>query len=470
MKKLIAFALATLSFGAFAQIKNPKFSGLEGWYTSDVKGAAYDIDSASNSTHRTSLKLIGSDPGAVSTFSQRVGYTTGKLKVVTLSAEVKTVDVVRGVSLWCQIWDGDKQIAFSNSNMQLGTLTGDNNWRKMSIDLILPAETRTLVIGGYLLGKGISWITDVSLNEKNATASYKDATVYTNEIKQLIKDNSLYKDSIEWNNIEEDLAYINQRIDSTNYDLINQYYTRVLRNAGDIHSFFQNRSQAKSYANGNTVALKPESNFLDGKIAYIKVPAFGSVNTAAVNNFADTIQKMIRALDEQNPKGWIVDLRGNTGGNMYPMIAGLGPLTGTGKLGYFVGAKKNAWSYEKGASGMAKVKSPYQLKMPNTKISVLIDQKTASSGEMTAVSFIGKPNVKLFGQPSAGYITANQSFKLSNGGMLLLATTFVSDRNNKIYLSKIDPDFLVETSESKDLALLKATEWLSKNNENEKGN
>ena len=35
-------------------------------------------------------------------------------------------------------------------------------------------------------------------------------------------------------------------------------------------------------------------------------------------------------------KGWIVDLRGNFGGNMWPMLLSVEPLIGNGTLGYFV--------------------------------------------------------------------------------------------------------------------------------------
>ena len=38
--------------------------------------------------------------------------------------------------------------------------------------------------------------------------------------------------------------------------------------------------------------------------------------------------------------GWIIDLRGNGGGNMYPMLAGLKPFLGDTVLGAFVGPDK----------------------------------------------------------------------------------------------------------------------------------
>ena len=104
--------------------------------------------------------------------------------------------------------------------------------------------------------------------------------------------------------------------------------------------------------------------------------------------------------------------------------------------------------------------TPYQLKNKNNKIAVLIGPRTGSSGEMTAITFIGQKNTKLFGEPSGGYITANQMFKLSDGSNLLLATSYVADRNQKKYIDRIYPDVVVKAIAGKDEALQIANEWL----------
>ncbi|HKG06448.1 MAG TPA: S41 family peptidase [Pedobacter sp.] len=189
--------------------------------------------------------------------------------------------------------------------------------------------------------------------------------------------------------------------------------------------------------------------------------------------FATTIQNIIYKLDTENQiKGWVVDLRQNTGGNMYPMIAGLGPLTGEGNLGYFISMshKKEAmylWFYKKGGSGAAsgtivQLSKPYSLKNKAVKVAVLIGPNTSSSGEMTAISFIGKKNARLFGTPSGGFTTGNVSFKLADGSNLLLASSYTADRNKKSYKKKIMPDVQISNASGQDDAVLKAAEdWLS---------
>ena len=67
-------------------------------------------------------------------------------------------------------------------------------------------------------------------------------------------------------------------------------------------------------------------------------------------------------------------------------------------------------------------------------IAVLISDKTASSGEMTAISLLARENSKTFGNKTAGYTTANAMYKLSNGATLLLAVSYSMDKIiKKIY-------------------------------------
>jgi len=210
---------------------------------------------------------------------------------------------------------------------------------------------------------------------------------------------------------------------------------------------------------------------LGSNIGYLFVPGFESANDTTGTSFAVKIQNMIRELDMQHHiTGWIVDLRKNHGGNMYPMIAGLGPLLGDATLGYFISNENNQiipWKYEKGKAYnggllMASVLSPYTIKNRGLKIVVLIGPETSSSGEMTTISFIGKPKVKLVGQQTGGYTTANTGFKLSNGSYLYLATSYTIDRNKKKHFGKINPDIKIESSNSKnkDLTVQAAMTWI----------
>lgn len=75
---------------------------------------------------------------------------------------------------------------------------------------------------------------------------------------------------------------------------------------------------------------------LEGKFALLKVRSFSSGDQEQMLEYASQLQAKIEELDTQNPIGWIVNLSYNSGGNMWPMLTGIGPLIGEGVVGGFL--------------------------------------------------------------------------------------------------------------------------------------
>jgi hypothetical protein len=292
----------------------------------------------------------------------------------------------------------------------------------------------------------------------------KSVKKYIKQSIEIVKNKSLYSDSLNWKKIENEINIKSKELQSVDQcTVITNYIISELRKVGDNHSFFLINEKAKKMASNNNAIKEPTGKYLGNNIGYLNVPGIISINQSVCVDFANKIQNIIQSIDTLNVNKWIIDLRENRGGNMYPMIAGLGPLLGEGVLGYFIDKNetyKSAWSYENGKVGNLKVEAPYAIINKNIKIAVLIGEKTSSSGEMTTISFIGKNNTKLFGQPSGGYTTSNQGFKLSDGSYIYLATSYTADRNSKKYLSKIIPDITVESDSSFDKCIEIASKWL----------
>ncbi|OQP57184.1 hypothetical protein A3860_11515 [Niastella vici] len=271
-------------------------------------------------------------------------------------------------------------------------------------------------------------------------------TKYITEITSIIKNNSIVARQIDWAKYEKDVTDLSMNI--TTIDSckpVLNYIVKTLRTNGDKHSFFIDKPGVEKLNTGSVQPKPVHAQLFDEHTGYIKIPAFMSFNEQMNNAYRDTIQQLIKKLDLENDiTAWIVDLRGNTGGNMWPMLAGLNALIKDGVAGYWVSSKKKKlkwYSYGRGMMGTGKF---YKIKKLASPIAVLIDSFTASSGEMTAISFLGLPNVKTFGQPSAGYTTANFTFTLSNGTILQLATSYAADRKKKVYKDKIIPNVLVK--------------------------
>ena len=190
---------------------------------------------------------------------------------------------------------------------------------------------------------------------------------------------------------------------------------------------------------------------VDDGIGYIAVPWVSSTDPAVCTQIADSLQSLIRRLADQGAKRWIIDLRKNSGGNCWPMLAGMGPLLGNGTCGYFVRrARVTSIRYQDGvamhnSTAMCKVNNPVTLTdEQRQQIVVLTGPKTSSSGEILALAFKGMPRARLMGEPTAGLTTANTTYDLLDGSTLVLTICQEADRHGRICEGKIVPDDLVK--------------------------
>ncbi|TKC12806.1 hypothetical protein FA048_04095 [Pedobacter polaris] len=470
MKNAFLFVVLTLTAQiTTAQIKNPDFELKKSpestlpadWNVVPVQGYSATLVSDTKYSGTQAMQITGQEN--VSQFlsiSQTVAIEVKELKRIKLTAYIKTAAITGSVALWCQLWNAEnKQVGFENLGMQGQVIKGTTDWKKYTLTLTVNPSIKKLFFGLYSMGAGVTWADNFAIEEFEGNETPATAAVlkYSKEFNAIVKKHSIYTDSLNWPAIEADLAALGKGLKTVeDAQVLTGYVLQQLRKAGDNHSFYQNKERAQSYASGNTVADTVSAKLVDNNIGYIVVPAFGSVNKEVSEAFAQKIQTLIKQLDtQQDIKGWVVDLRRNGGGNMYPMIAGLKPLIGNGTLGYFVkGKDKNEWK------SSVNVKEPYALKKPEPKIAVLVGPRTGSSGEMTAITFIGNKNTKLFGQATAGYVTANGMYALSDGAKLLLASSYSADKNGKKYVDRIYPEVLVKEVAGQDETRKQAIAWL----------
>lgn len=489
LKIVLSFSFWIISLSVFSQIKNAGFDQLEKmgqdkalyWKFKPTEGYNYVLDNEVKHTGTYALKIssVSNNEGSFAPFSQVVPVVIENPKKITLIVYIKSEDVKTEASIWCQIWDrNDKTIGYSNLNENGITISGSNEWKKYSMSVVLDSNAKKILLGGYLKGAGNVWFDDFSLEEFNSeiTDVSPDVEKYISDYLSLVQNNSIYSNEIDWPNLKKNVRSLAAGAKSiSEAKLVIPYVITLLKSVGDKHTSINVDMTPKSQSTSS-----PELNYFNAKIlsnniGYISIPQFTSTDPAELERFATTIQEIIRSLDNKVPViGWVVDLRNNNGGNMYPMIAGLGPLLDEGNLGFFIkdidGQKnKKRWFYENGASGYdtqkyVKVNNPYKIRNPSIKIAVLIGSVTASSGEIVAASFIGKPNTRLFGSPTAGFTTGNEVFHLSDGTEIVLATSFIADRTQKIYRDKIAPDEFIDFRNIDgiiyDLGFKKVEKWL----------
>lgn len=199
------------------------------------------------------------------------------------------------------------------------------------------------------------------------------------EIFKIIKNNSMFTDSLDWNKVaqEFDALKLNES-DSTDTKIIFDFFTQKLRKAGDKHSFFIAKKSISKIMEAQA-PIPPQADYLGDGIAWVKVPECLTFDAVKDKAFANTIRSEIKRIDfGQKISGWIVDLRHNTGGNMWPMLAGLNALIEDGTVGYFVDPnsnKKQPWISQNGKLGSSTI-SNYKIENMKVKIAVLIDSMT----------------------------------------------------------------------------------------------
>ena len=393
--------------------------------------------------------------------------------IIKISASIKS-DTVDGKGAGLNIGLYNKNgTLIANQDMggyySINWIKGTTNWKTYSVSIICPPETFKIKIGAILYGKGKAWFKDYNISVapiENRKPS-KLAKTYIEAACDTIKNNSLFRDSFNIQLLKNTALKIagNAKKYSDCYLAIN-YLLETLRPYGDEHSFFMTAEEVKNWENEGSQVSKikfPSYKLING-CGYIQVPPFHGGNQKQILAFADTLQQIISNLYRSGIKGWIIDLTQNTGGNMAPMIAGLGPLFSSEKLGALidVNGKSNAWYYknsryfwdnDSGWTVSHAVQLPIQLS-----IAVLIGEQTGSSGEAVAVSFIENAKTKFFGQPTWGLTTGNGSFELKDGSRIFLASTIMADRKGTEYRRRINPDYLVDGATSN--LIDKAIEWI----------
>ena len=257
------------------------------------------------------------------------------------------------------------------------------------------------------------------------------AEEFLNEVVTIMQDNSINRKNIDWQDFRQKVfakADGAKTIDDT-YAGIQEALTLL----GDNHSFVVKPGGGRIAFSAIQCDVKAiEKPNIPANIGYVKVNMFTGTTGPDGVAYAQAIQEDIKAQDNAEIIGWIVDLRGNQGGNMWPMLSGIAPVLGDGIIGYFIDPEGNeaAWSISNGISksnGIAAVTVPnsYNLMTPNPKVSVLVDNGVASSGEAIVISFIGRENTASFGSSTCGLSSANAGFSLSHDHSLFLTVSYI---------------------------------------------
>lgn len=188
------------------------------------------------------------------------------------------------------------------------------------------------------------------------------------------------------------------------------------------------------------------------------------ITVTAVSGFGDGAiaygSRLFSAVADAGPRtcGYVLDLRGNTGGNVWPMLLGLSSLLGDGPQGRSEDADGLVEDYAALKEGSAVVLAEQgrgltMMTINNWRlipslaaapVALLLDDATASSGEGVAVAFAGRAFTRSFGVRTYGVASSNEGYSLADGTNVVVTTAMMMDRDGRTYPDGIAPDQIVE--------------------------
>lgn len=264
--------------------------------------------------------------------------------------------------------------------------------------------------------------------------------------------NGIYSGSDDWKSTYEECLKMIENAKS--YEDTYPAIKKALSVCGGKHSMLMTKSESQSTSDSYDEVLPTVS--LNGDIAVIKLPDF--LGTAeAGRKYAKVAEDFIHE-NRDKVKGVVLDLRGNTGGDMGPMATAVSSLLSDGELMYYhyrsydVPVTLKDGVISNAGTGGKSLYPDEKLKVP---VAILTDGMTASSGEALTLCFRGLENVKTFGAPTAGYTSVNMLYSLYDGAQMYLTVAFDKARTGEIFKeTSIEPDVATDSP------LEAALEWL----------
>ena len=278
------------------------------------------------------------------------------------------------------------------------------------------------------------------------------AETYGKNALSTIDKNGIFAGNDEWKNTYNECLKMIEN--AKNYDDTYDAIRKALSVGGGKHSMLMTKSESQDTTESYDEVLPTVS--LDGDIAIIKLPDF--LGTAeAGQKYAKVAEDFIHE-NRDKIKGVVLDLRGNTGGDMGPMATAVSSLLPDGELVYYHYRSydipvtlKNGVVSNAGTGG----KSLYPEEKLNVPVAILTDDMTASSGEALTLCFRGLENTRTFGAPTAGYTSVNMLYNMYDGAQMYLTVAFDKARTGEIFKeTPIEPDVATDSP------LEAALEWL----------
>jgi carboxyl-terminal processing protease len=273
----------------------------------------------------------------------------------------------------------------------------------------------------------------------------------------LIRRTAVFSDAVDWEAVRREAEAVLG--DARGFADTHAFLAAVLQRAGGRHSALvppgapasrrpPGRPGSQSPAHAALKVVVPTGGVMDAAgypVGYLRLPRLPE-GWGRARRYTVVGGTVLNELAAARPRGWIVDLRANIGGNMWPMLAVVAPLLPDGVLGHFVlpDGRHLTWSSERGrvrlgGRRLARSRGPAAHDGPHP-VAVLTSKYTASAGEAVAVALSARPGVRLIGTPTAGFTTGNRTHLLRDGTRLRISGSHYADRHRRLVNGPVPVD------------------------------
>lgn len=390
-----------------------------------------------------------------------------------LRAFARTQDIAVSASLFVVVEKDGKRI-FAD-DMRDRPMQGTRGWQPLEISIPPIENPDTVRVGAIVVGPGTAWFDGFEWRTGGDAGEMSQAVNdYLDSALNILESRHVLADEINWEKTRQATFLAARNADSIS--TAHSVLRKTLASLPGNHNSLMVPKELDGKSGGSVDeaspnGLEPIVSLNDGYLL-IELPGLHAESGSAVANaYVHSVLDGMDRADNASICKAILDLRGNTGGNMWPMLAAASPLFGTDDIGAHVrGNEKSKWWARNGTSGItdngkrkvrfelgAKRNLPDLSEMP---VAVLYGQATSSSGEAVAIAFKGRPRTRSFGDSTGGLTSANVAVRLEDGARLVFPVAWSADRNGKVYRGSVAADEWIPAHG--DAVLQAARDWLAR--------
>ena len=246
----------------------------------------------------------------------------------------------------------------------------------------------------------------LDINAQSVTTSQDSIRVFYDTLFSVMKTEYLYKETINWSELEpkirknliqyQDFQSSLKEI-TTIFDISKATHCTLFYNEKNFSASYDGPSEKdfskqwiKKYSTNPTFEVK----ILDNQYGYILMPSinFEDISKENIHKLSQPLyDEVCKIKNSKKIKGWIIDLRFNTGGNSMPMLLALYDFLGNNVVYGTLNIDKkrlsttrlNNGNYFDNETIISYIKINPK-KLTNTKVAIITGIVTASSGEITA--------------------------------------------------------------------------------------